>query len=230
MKNTFAFLIMLFITPLAAAENAMQYGLINLDASATTDVSNDELITHLQVIEDGRDPAKLTSLVNKKTGLVLDALENFKAISAKTSNYNTRPLYHEGEISSWQVSQQLTLETSDFEQMSQFIAEINSLANIQSMQFRVSRQQAEQVKQALLKEAIGKFKNKAKLVADQFDSPKYQLVSLSVDGNHISPMPVMERATMMAADASGKGVPAALSAGSNEVTVQVRGTVQLQSE
>lgn len=224
----FACFIMLSSATLAD-DHTKQYGMVNLDASATIDVVNDELITRLQVIEDGRDPAKLTNLVNKKTALVLDAVKNFNAIKAETSSYNTRPLYNDGEISSWQVTQQLTLETGNFEQMSQFIADISSLANIQSMHFQVSDVKAEEVKQTLLKQAIVNFKDKASLITSEFNRQGYDLVSLSIDGNHFTPMPVMERSAMMSADSIRKGAPAALSGGSNEVSVQVRGTIQLNA-
>lgn len=231
MKNALLFVCLLFISSLTSADDhTKQYGMVNLDASATVDVVNDELITRLQVIEDGRDPAKLTNLVNKKTALVLDAVKNFKDIKAETSSYNTRPLYDDGEISSWQVTQQLTLETSNFEQMSQFIADISSLANIQSMQFQVSDVKAEKVKKNLLKQAIANFKDKASLITTEFNRAGYDLVTLSIDGNRFTPMPVMERSAMMSADSVRKGAPAALSGGSNEVSVQVRGTIQLKAQ
>ena len=227
MKPTLAFLTLFLLSPLAVADQQMQLGIVNLDASASRDVDNDELVTRLQVIEDGRDPAQLTDLVNQKTALVLDAVKNFKDIEAETSSYNTRPIYKNGTISSWQVSQQLTLETGNFDQMSQFIADISSLANIQAMQFQVSDDKAEQVKQDLLKQAIANFRDKASLVASEFDRSGYELVNLSIDGNYSSPRPVMERGAMMSADVASKGAPAALAGGSNEVSVTVRGSVQL---
>lgn len=227
MKSTLAFISLLMLSPMALADEQRPMGIINLDASASQDVENDELVTRLQVIEDGRDPAQLTDLVNQKTALVLDAVKNFKDIEAETSSYNTRPIYKNGSITSWQVSQQLTLETGHFDQMSQFIADISSLANIQAMQFQVSDDKAEQVKQALLKQAISNFKDKARLVAGEFDRSGYELVNLSIDGNYFTPRPVMERAAMMSADVAGKGAPAALAGGSNEVSVTVRGSIQL---
>jgi predicted secreted protein len=228
MKHSLAFLSLLFLSPAAFADDhQLQLGIVNLDASATQDVENDELVARLQVIEEGRDPGQLTNLVNQKTALVLDAVKNFKAIDAKTTSYHTRPIYDDGKIRSWQVSQQLTLETSEFGQMSQFIADINSLANIQGMQFQVSDDKAEQVKQDLLKQAINKFQSKAKLIASEFDRGGYELVNLSIDGNYFHPTPVMERAVMMSADSMSKGAPAALAGGSNEVSVTVRGSIQL---
>lgn len=228
MKPNLAFLSLLLISPVSFADNhQLQLGIVNLDASAIQDVENDELVARLQVIEDGRDPAQLTNLVNQKTALVLDAVKNFKDIEAKTTSYNTRPIYDDGKIKSWQVSQQLTLETGNFDQMSQFIADINSLANIQGMQFQVSDEKAEQVKQDLVKQAITKFKDKAKLIANEFDRGGYELVNLSIDGNYFRPTPVMERAVMMSADSMSKGAPAALAGGSNEVSVTVRGSIQL---
>jgi len=231
MRKPLALLSLLFFSPFVVADNpSQQYGMVSLDASASADVVNDELVTRLQVIEDGSNPAKLTDLVNKKTALVLDAVNNFDAIKAETSSYNTRPLYHDGEISSWQVTQHLTLETDNFEQMSQFIADISSLANIQSMQFQVSQEQAERIKQDLVKQAIANFKQKALLVATQFDRSGYELVNLSINGNHFRPMPVMERSTLMMADSMQKGTPAALSGGTNEVSIQVSGTIQLNAQ
>lgn len=231
MKNAILLVCLMFMTTLTLADgHSQQYGLVSLDASATVDVVNDELITRLQVFEEGQNSATLTNLVNKKTALVLDAVKHFKDIKAETSSYSTRPLYNDGKIKSWQVTQQLTLETSNFEQMSQFIADISSLANIQSMQFRVSKVKAEKVKQDLLKQAISNFKDKATLITTEFNRPAYELVSLSIDGNHITPMPVMERTAMMSADSMRKGTPAALSGGSNEVSVQVRGTIQLKTQ
>ncbi|BDZ74549.1 hypothetical protein GCM10025856_22680 [Methylophaga marina] len=227
MKHTLAFISLLAISPLTFAEDLAQMGIVSLDTSASMDVENDELITRLQVFEQGKDPAKLTDMVNKKTALVLDAVKNFNAIQAETSNYTTQPVYDEGKIASWRVSQQLTLETRQFDQMSQFIADINTLANIQSMQFMVSDDRAEKVKTDLLKQAISKFKDKAQLISTEFDRSGYEIVSISIDGNSFTPMPMMERANMMSADMRVKAAPAALAGGSNEISVNIRGSIKL---
>ena len=227
MKPQLALITLLFITTPSFADEQIPMGIVNLDASASIDVDNDELLTRLQVIEDGRDPAQLSDLVNQKTALVLDAVKHFSDIRAETTGYQTRPIYDNGKITSWQVSQQLTLETANFAQMSQFIADINALATIQAMQFQVSDEKAEQVKQVLLKEAISKFKQKAHLISAEFDRKGYELVNVSIDGNYLTPRPVMERAVMLSGDAMGKAAPAALAGGTNEISVTVRGSIQL---
>lgn len=227
MKKSLVLLAGMLLSPLALAED-VPYNMVSFDASATQDVVNDELITTLEVIEDGSDPTKLTDMVNKKSAMVLDAVKHFKDIKAETSNYHTQPLYNEGKIQSWKVTQQVTLETANFDEMSQLIADISSLANIQSMQFRVSDKQAEIIKRDLLNQAITNFRDKAKQITHQFEHNKYELVSLSVDGNNFSPMPVMDRAVYMSAQSSSKRAPAALSGGTNEISVQVRGTIQFQ--
>ena len=229
MKKPVIFIASLLLSPLALA-NDVQYGMISLDASATEEVANDEMVTTLEVFEDGKDVGKLSDLVNKKTTLLLDAVKEYQAVKAETTNYNTNPIYDDGDIKSWQVSQQITLETGDFEQMSQLLADINSLAHIQSMQFRVSDKQVEAVKKSLLKEAIQNFRNKADEIKNQFDSSDYKLVSLSVNGNNYRPMPMMARQQSYAVSAASakEAAPAALSGGTNEVSVQVNGTIQLQ--
>lgn len=220
------FAVLLF-TALPVSAEQMQYGMINLSASAETEVSNDELSVQLQVFEQGEQTAKLSDLVNTKTALVLDALKNFPDISAKTSNYNTRPIYDNGKIKAWQVTQTISLKTADFAQMSKLIGDINSMAQIQSMQFGVSKAKTDEAKQSLIKQAINDFKTKAQLVANEFDESGYDLVSLSVDSGYQTPRPMMSQ-MMMADEASAKrGIPAALQGGSNTVSVTVSGTIQL---
>ncbi|HEC74185.1 MAG TPA: DUF541 domain-containing protein [Methylophaga aminisulfidivorans] len=227
MKRILALMSILTFSTLSFAEEAPEMGIINFEASAVTEIDNDELVTRLQVFEQGKNPGQLTELVNKKTALVLDAVKHFKGIHAETSSYNTQPVYDDGKISQWRVTQQLTLETADFEQMSQFIADISSLANIQSMQFQISKEKTEQAKTQLLKLTIKNFKDKATLISKEFDRSGYELMSLSIDNNFVRPMPMMERANLMSSDMRMKGAPAALEAGNNEITVTVRGSIQL---
>lgn len=217
-------LIALFAVPLQA--NELQYGIITLSASAQTEVDNDELYVQLQVFEQGLNSGELTNLVNTKTALVLDTLKAFPDIEAKTTQYNTRPIYRDGKIRHWQVTQNLALKTEKFEQMSEFIGALDNLANIQSMQFRISRTQSEYTKASLTKTAITKFKAKAKLIAEALGEDSYAIVNMNVDNAYLpAPQPMYERSAMMASDM--KGVPAALEGGANQLTVNVSGSIQV---
>lgn len=220
-------LILLSSSLLSFADEHGQYDQISLNAMATQEVANDVLVATLLVQENGANPAILANQVNAKMRQLLDKSAQHKAIDSHTTGYNSRPFHKNGSIKSWQVSQSITLTSQDFEQLGKLIAEINDLATIQSMSFRVSDQLFENTKATLLKEAISNFRAKATLIAEQFGKPNYRLVHINIDRNQASPSYRMER-TMMMADMA-PSTPPVLSAGTNKIQVNVNGTIELMA-
>ena len=230
MKQFALILALLFFAVIAHADNTANYNLVNLDVSSSAKVDNDTLTTLIRVQYDGENTARLTDHVNRDANKVIEAAKHYVGVSVQTSGYYTRPIYKDGKIESWQVSQQLTLTSEHFSQVSELLADINGLGMIQSMQFSVSAKRQEQIKQKLLQQAIDKFKAKAKLIAKQFGLADYKLVNLSVGRSNLGPVPVMQRNLMMAEAARAKSVAPKLEAGTNDVSVHLSGTVQLLAD
>lgn len=219
---------LLAIAPISLYANDNTYNHISLQTSASTEVANDVLVAVLVVQENGQQPAALADSVNTKMAQVLSKATDFKAIDSHTTSYNSQPRYKSGQINSWQVSQQIKLTSQDFDQLGKLIAEVNDLARVQSMTFKVSDPRIEKTKEELTKTAIKKFRHKAAIVAEQFGRAHYQLVHVTIDGNHQSPRPMMERSMMMAD--SARSAPPATSAGTNKITVNINGTIELENE
>ena len=220
------FLLLLSVT-LSLSANDIRYNHISLHASASNEVANDVLVAVLTVQENGADPADLATKVNKKMAAIIDDASNFEAIESHTTNYNSHALYKNSKIQSWQVSQQIKLTSQNFEQLGKLIEEVNELARVQSMTFKVSDERLEQTKTSLTKTAIEKFRNKAHFITKQFDKQNYQLVHISIDGNQNRPQPMrMER---MMADTAMSAAPA-VAAGTNKITVTINGTIELSAD
>ena len=207
------------------ADNDLHYNLINLSANAKTEISNDEMSAYLQVLRSGSDASELAKAVNKSAQQALGIAKTYDAVSVQTQGYQTQPVYDDGKIRSWQVSQQLRLKSSDFSQMSELLAELQSLGNIQSMQFAISDTQLETTRQQLAQQAIEKFRAQASAIQQQFAASGYRLVNLSVSQGGYSPR-YMETSSMRM-DTMAKAAPVAIEAGSNEVSVDVHGQIQL---
>jgi len=220
-------LILLSSSLLSYANDHNQYDQISLQAMASQEVENDVLVATLRVQENGANPATLTNKVNTKMKQLLEQSARHKDINSHTTGYNSRPFHKNGSIKSWQVSQSITLSSQNFEQLGKLIADINSLATVQSMTFRVSDQLFKDTKALLLKQAISNFSDKAKLIAQQFGKPLYRLVHIDIDRNQSNPSHRMERTMMMADMASS--APPALSAGTNKVHVNINGTIELMA-
>ncbi|MEX1201192.1 MAG: SIMPL domain-containing protein [Methylophaga sp.] len=225
MSKQLLFFVTLLFSLNALADNDLHYNLINLSTNAKTEISNDEMSAYLQILRSGSDATKLSAEVNKNGQEALRIAKSYDAVKVQTQGYQTQPIYNDGKISSWQVSQQLRLESSDFTQMSELLAELQGLGNIQSMQFAISDDRLETTRQDLAKQAIDKFQAQAAAIQKQFNASSYRLVNLSVNQGGYSPR-YME-ASNMRMDSMSKAAPVAIEAGSNEVSVDVHGQIQL---
>jgi predicted secreted protein len=220
-------LTLLLITPhFALADNDQHFNQVNLQASAVGHVENDTLQAMLVVQESGSDPAHLAELVNRKMTKALDKAAKFTHVDKQTTNYTTRPMYKNNVIHSWQVMQTIKLSSMNFEQLGELLKQLKPLANIQSMHFTISDQVLEETQDELTVQAITKFRSKSAMIAKQFGKSSYTLVHVSIGNNYHAPRPMMERGAMVA-DMQMKSTEPALSAGTNKVTVNVNGTIEL---
>ncbi len=228
MAKQLLFFVLFLFSFNALADNDLHYNLINLSANAKTEISNDEMSAYLQILRSGSDASKLSAEVNKSGEEALRIAKSYVDVKVQTQGYQTQPVYDDGKISSWQVSQQLRLESNDFTQMSELLAELQGLGNIQSMQFAISDDILETKRQELVSQAIEKFQAQATAIQKQFNASSYRLVNLSVNQGGYSPR-YME-ASSMRMDSMAKSPPVAIEAGSNEVSVEVHGQIQLVND
>ena len=218
-------LLFIFSHPLAFADDKQNFNQVNLQTTASELVANDQLVAVLLVQETGKDPAVLANRVNTKMAKIIDKANKFKHVKHQTTNYNSRPIYKNSTIKSWQVSQNIQLQSQDFDQLGKLVSQANSLSTVQSMSFMVSDQQIEQVQDSLTKQAIQKFRQKASMIAKQFGKSDYHLVHINIGNNHVRPpQRHMSRSNMVA---DSMEVAPALSAGENKVSVNINGSIEL---
>lgn len=208
------------------ADNTLHYDMIQLSASAKTEVSQDELNAVLQVMVTGSDPEAAAEEVNQRMMKLLDELEGEESIDYSTTAYNSRPRYDDGKIARWQVSQQLRLSSQHFDTLTSFITWAQAHATVQNMQFSLSDEMAEKYKSQLTRDAIDQFRQKAELVQQQFGKTGYRLVNLNINDNGFSPRPVMDN-MLMRAESQSKQANVSVEPGEDNVTVTVNGQVQL---
>lgn len=219
--STFFFISM----QLAFADNEQHFNQVNMQVTASDTIANDQLTAILVVQETGNDPAALANLVNTKMASIISKADKFNNIKHQTINYNSRPIYKNSAIKSWQVSQNIQLKSQDFEQLGKLVSQVNQLSTVQSMNFGVSDQQIEKTQDRLTEQAIKKFRHKATIITKQFAKSDYHLVNINIGNNYVQPQRHMMRSSM--AMESKADVAPALSAGTNKITVNINGTIEL---
>lgn len=225
LKSLLALTVFTF-SPALLADDALNYDMIQLSATATTEVSQDELNAVLQVMVTSSDPQAAADEVNQRMLKLLDQLEGEDNIEYSTTAYNSHPRYDDGKIVRWQVSQQLRLSSQHFDSFTQFITRAQSHATVQNMHFSLSESMAEKYKNQLTRDAIDRFREKAEVVQRQFEKSGYRLVNLNINDEGFSRRPMME-SMMVRSDSASKQASVSVEPGKDEVTVTVSGQVQL---
>ena len=88
----------------------------------------------------------------------LDVAKREKRVKVRSGGYSTSPVYDKNRIRRWRASQQLWIESADFEAVTQLLGELQSRLQLQSLDFSVSPQERRKVEDALIEEALGRLR------------------------------------------------------------------------
>ncbi len=220
--------IAVFLSVLSATAHAQHPApvadVVSLQAEASRDVENDQLVAVLAAEAQGANPAGLAEAVNRK---MADALKTAKAVPAvrlRSGNYQTYPQRgKEGRIEGWQVAQELRLEASDVAAAAKLIGELQQSLNVRSMAMRLAPQTRRAAEDALIAEALSAFESRADVVRKALKAKGYSVREINIGTGGGGPRPMQyEFAAARAA------APVAVEPGVSQVTVTVNGSIQLQ--
>lgn len=202
-------------------EREPQLDVVSFDARVSREVPNDELAAVLAVELHGPDPAALAQAANRRMAEALKLAAAVPAVRARSGNYQTFPRYDRNQrIESWQVSQELRLESADFDAVTRLIGKLQESLVVRSMAVRLSDEARRGAEDALLGEAIAAFRARAELVRAAMKASGYRIRSISIAAAEgPSPRPFEARAMAQ---------PAAVEPGASQVSVTATGSIQLR--
>jgi predicted secreted protein len=216
----------LLLLPLLAAgqdtaPREPQFDVVSFEAQASREVHNDQLVAVLAVEQHGPDPAALADTVNRRMAEALKLAGAIPAVKARSGNYQTFPRYDRNQrIESWQVSQELRLESADFAAATRLIGKLQQNMVVRSMAVRLSPEARRAAEDNLIAEAIAAFRARAELVREAMKAGGYRVRSLTLGTAGGSPPRPLEMRAMAA--------PVAVEAGVSQVTVIASGSIQLR--
>jgi predicted secreted protein len=216
----FAFVFVLLLSPAAPAQDATTAG---LQAQADREVPNDQVQAVVSAEEGGRDPAALAALVNKRMAAALAVAREYPAVRARTAGYQTFPVYKDGRIESWRVSQQLRLESRDFSAMAELLGKLQRDLLVRSLSVGLSGETRRAAEDALVGEAIAAFNARAELVRSALKAPGYRIKHIDVGASGAPPRSLMQEGMRAMAAATPSVEP-----GTTLVAVSVSGTIELR--
>ncbi|MCF6324100.1 MAG: SIMPL domain-containing protein [Gammaproteobacteria bacterium] len=228
-------LLLLFLlnyVPLSAvADDTLTYDRISLDVTASEEIDNDTLTAILYFQRQGRNSADVADKVNQMITWGVERARQEQNVKVKTLDYQTQPLYQNGKLSGiWQVRQSFRLESKDVTRLSTLLEELQEKLAIQHIGYQLSADKRRQAEDTLTKTVIARFKQKARLVAQQFNANDFRIVSLNISSSGFRgrPMPMMRAmGGMLESDIASAPV---LEAGEQTVQVGINGVIELMRE
>ena len=205
----------------SAGEQEAQFNVVTLEAQVSREVANDQLVAVLAVELHGPDPATSAKMVNARMAEALKQAAAVPAVKARSGNYQTFPRYDRNQrIESWQVSQELRLESADFEAATRLIGRLQDSLVVRSMAVRLSPEARRAAEDALIAQAIAAFRARAERVRAAMQAAGYRIRTLNI-GTSGGPPPRPFEARAMAQQV-------AVEPGESQVSVTASGSIQLR--
>jgi predicted secreted protein len=196
--------------------------LVNLSASERTTLPQDLLTAALRIEARGAEPRKVQDDINKAMTKALALAKAVPTVKTSTGGYQVYEQRLERNVRVWQGQQTVQLESKDSAALLDLAGKLQGAGfAVSGLNWSLSPERAESVRDELLVKALGNLKAKAALVARTLGKSGYELTDVNLDG---APQPVpMYRAVRMEMAMAADGAVAApvAEAGETEVVVGV---------
>jgi predicted secreted protein len=203
------------------ASREARYDIVSLQAEAMREVPNDRLIAVVAAEASGPDPAALADSVNRAMKQALALMPEFPSVKAQSRAYHTQPLYRDGRLEGWRVSQELRLESPDFGQAARLLGRLQQTLVLRGLSIGLSTEARRAAEDVLIVEAIAAFNARAALVSEAMKAAGFRLRRLELAttaGGPPRPMALAERSV----------AAPALEPGSSQIVVTASGSIQLK--
>lgn len=220
----------LAVASLPALAEAPRYNQVSVRAEASQEVPRDLMQVTLYAEAQDKDPAKLAAQITEALNKAVGQAREVKAITTRQGSRNSSPIYDDKNqrITGWSERAELRLESADFAALSKLTGELLTDLKIASMEFSISKPARLASEDALLKDAVTAFKDRAQLVSDALGGSGYRVVNLNLNTSGY-PQPYMRAPVMMMKASRADAAPAPdVEAGTSQVNVIADGVIEVQ--
>lgn len=211
----------------AETDQKPQYRLIQLQADATREVTNNQMEAVLFTELNSNSPAELSQNITKVLNEAMRQAAKYPQVKVSTGAQSTYPVYDDkNKLKSWRSRAQIELKSIDFKATSDLIAALQNNMQVQSINFSVSDSERKRVENELMVEASQAFQQRARLLQQSWQATGYELVSLDLNAVNNERPPIMY--AMKARGAADAMESQNVQGGNSELRVNASGSVQLR--
>ncbi|MEK7740144.1 MAG: SIMPL domain-containing protein, partial [Pseudomonadota bacterium] len=166
---------------MAAENDPLNYNIVNVQADATRQVSNDEMHAVLFIEKNNKQPAELSSQITQLMNQAISISKKYPQVKVETGSQTTYPVYDNDnqKLKEWRGRAEIQIESKDFKAASQLINELQTSFQTQSINFTVSDEQRKKVENELMVEASKNFQQRAQILTQAWNKSSYNLVNIN---------------------------------------------------
>ncbi|KQW92832.1 MULTISPECIES: SIMPL domain-containing protein [Acinetobacter] len=216
---------------MAAENDPLNYNIVNVQADATRQVSNDEMHAVLFIEKNNKQPAELSSQITQLMNQAISISKKYPQVKVETGSQTTYPVYDNDnqKLKEWRGRAEIQIESKDFKAASQLINELQTSFQTQSINFTVSDEQRKKVENELMVEASKNFQQRAQILTQAWNKSSYNLVNININTSNSYPQPVYAaRASMAKFEAADAVGGQNMAAGESKITVNANGSIQFK--
>lgn len=222
------------LTAPAFAENTLNYNLVEFNESATVTVPNDTMHITLVIQENGKIRETISNTVTRKLNALQTKIRGNKQFVAELGNRSVYPQYNDKQqITGWQDRVEMHIKSTDFNALSQLVAETQSFAMLDGISFSVSPDKRAKAVEQASEQALKAFQKRAEFVSRSLGFSGYKLVKVDLNNRfesareaYAAPM-MMSAKRNMAVSASMMDMSAE-NAGEQSIQQNLNVTIQMQ--
>ena len=201
---------------------------VAVTGAASTKVQNDRMQAMVRAESEQATAAAAAADVNARMARALAAAKAVPGVEAKSAGYSTWQQWEKGKPGKWRVSQTLSLTGSDFPALAALVSKLQDEDGllVSSIAFTLAPQTRRQAEDALTREAIRAWQQRAATAAEALGFAAWRPGRITVATGDYAPAPRFDMA-MRAAAAPPAAPPVAVEGGSTELTVTVSGDAVL---
>ena len=174
-------LLALPITSFAAEPVPHQPTDVSFSVEAEREVERDLLQVSLFYQVEGNDLSALNKTMAEKMNKAIELAKAQSAVEIKDNSRNTWIRYNDkGKQQGWTARAELTLESKDSQALSTLVHELDGVLAIDGVSASVSREKLSSLENELTKEALAKFKDKARLLQESLQMKGYTIQNLEI--------------------------------------------------
>lgn len=223
----------LAVATLPAAAEALNYNVMSFEESAHSEVARDTMSVVFTLDEEGSNRSAVgRNFVNRLNRFQRTADAMGLKVELLSRHAQQRYEYKNGKRmqNGWQERARVKVSDQDFAKINRLIADTQSYAGVGGTYFSVSKAKREQVIDTVSQAALLRFKDRATLLSRTLGFGGYKIVNLDLGevGNsrvgYAAPVSMMMKSAAVAESMPVADTP---DPGSEEITITVRGTIQM---